>query len=134
MPFIVTNGAAMGSISRLMTKFSRSEVDYLFLNARRTASYDAFNVLCAPRSREQSFSKVLIIIAKRTGSAPQRNKVRRRLKAIFYQNRLYQQPFHCIVIAKKAAVHKSYQELAGLMERGIQLATLKITCNARRVQ
>jgi ribonuclease P protein component len=49
------------------------------------------------------------------GTAPERNKVRRRLKAIFYEEKLFDQGYDCVVIVKKPGVLLTFDQWKQLL-------------------
>lgn len=64
--------------------------------------------------------RLLVVIPnKAVGSAPVRNLLRRRLKAIFYQYQLYTKGKDCVVFAHPGADKLSYQELQELLHYAI---------------
>jgi len=103
----------MPSIARQITHFTKKEVDYLFEHARRIFKNDAFVILAAPR--QLLFGRVLIITAKKVGNAPERNKIRRQIKSIFYEEKLYQLPYDYAIIVKKSAIALSFTEIKALL-------------------
>ena len=97
---------------RQLTQFNKKEIDYLFEHARCLYKDAALTLLCAPQ--QQSFGRALIITPRTIGNAPQRNKIRRQLKAIFYQEKLYEKGVDCAFIIRKPLLKKSFQELRAL--------------------
>ncbi len=65
--------------------------------------------------RHKDFGRRVIIASRKVGNAPECNKVRRRLKSIFYEEKLYEAPYDCIVIVKKEAVILSFEALKKLL-------------------
>jgi ribonuclease P protein component len=49
------------------------------------------------------------------GNAPERNLLRRQLKAIFYEEKLFERGFECIIILRKEAVPLSFAQLKELL-------------------
>jgi|SRR5579863_1656433 ribonuclease P protein component len=103
----------MPSIAREITRFSKKEIDYLFQRARRVLKHPAFVILLAPRQRE--FGHILIIASRKVGNAPERNKIRRQLKSIFYEEKLFEHPFDVAIIVHKYAVDVSFDQLKELL-------------------
>jgi ribonuclease P protein component len=106
----------MPSIVRKLTQFTKKEIDAQFQRARRVLYTPAFTILFAPRSGE--YGRVLIIASRKVGSAPERNKLRRRIKSIFYEEKLFEHPYDCIIILRKEAVALSFVELRDLLLEG----------------
>ena len=89
--------------------FSRPEISRLFKQARRIYKSRELDVLSAPRTRE--YGRLLIITPKKIGNAPQRNKVKRRLRAVFYENRLFESNRDLVAIIKKDGVSLPFEKL-----------------------
>ena len=103
----------MPSIAKKISKFSGREIDYLFQRARRVFRDASCTILLAPRQGD--FGRVLIIASRKVGNAPERNLIRRRIKSIFYEEKLYEHNFDCVIIAQKKLVELSFAELKELM-------------------
>jgi ribonuclease P protein component len=98
----------MPSIMKKISKFTKSEIDYLFQHARRVFRGAPCTVLLAPRQGE--FGRILIVTSAKVGNAPQRNLIRRRIKSIFYEEKLYERNFDCVIISQKKAVEHSFAQ------------------------
>jgi len=98
-----------------ITQFTKKEIDKLFDTAQRQIKNPALDILLGPRQKD--FGRILIITSRKVGNAPQRNKIRRRLKSIFYEEKLYETPYDYIVIVKKEAVTLSFETLKKLLCR-----------------
>ena len=100
-------------IAKKISKFTQREIDYLFKHARRVFRNASCTILVAPRQAD--FARVLIITSRKVGNAPERNLIRRRIKSIFYEEKLYVQGFDCVVIAQKKIVELSFDQLKELI-------------------
>lgn len=100
-------------IAKKLSKFTKREIDYLFKYARRVFRNQTCTILLAPRQSE--FGKVLIVASRKVGNAPQRNLIRRRIKSIFYEEKLYDRSFDCVIIAQKKLTELSFDELKKLI-------------------
>jgi ribonuclease P protein component len=103
----------MSSIARRITQFSKKEIDSLFSNARRVFRNAACTLLIA--EKQGSLGRILIIASRKVGNAPERNLLRRRIKAIFYEEKLYIYPFDGAIILYKKAVGLSFSELKNMI-------------------
>jgi len=103
----------MSSIVRKISKFTKGEIDRLFDSARRVIRNQFCTILIAPRQKE--FGRVLIIASRKVGNAPERNLVRRRIKSIFYEEKLFDRTFDCVVIVYKKAVSLPFEQLKELL-------------------
>jgi ribonuclease P protein component len=112
----------MPSIVRKISKFTKREIDYLFCHARRIARNQFCIILVAPRQKEE-FGRVLIIASRKVGNAPERNLIRRRIKSIFYEEKLFLLNFDCVVIAYKNMVSLPFDQLKSLLLSAYQKAS-----------
>ncbi len=103
----------MPHIAGKITRFTKKEIAKLFDTAQRQVKNRALDILLGLRQKD--FGRILIITSRKVGNAPQRNKIRRRLKSIFYQEKLYETLYDCIVIVKKEAVALSFEALKELL-------------------
>ena len=99
----------MSSIARKISKFTKREIDYLFEHGRRVFRAKQGTILIAPRQGE--FGRVLIIASRKVGNAPERNLIRRRIKSIFYEEKLYDRPYDSVIIVQKSVVELSFGQL-----------------------
>lgn len=99
--------------ARLISEFSSRELSVLFKKARRVLTQPGFHILVAPATRP--YGRILVVTSRKIGNAPERNKIRRRLKAIFYEERLFEKLLDCIVIVKSAGVHADFVVLKKLL-------------------
>jgi ribonuclease P protein component len=81
----------------------------LFRSAHFAGSYPAFDIKRAPGL--QAYGRMLIVIPRKVGNAPQRNLIRRRLKSIFYEEKLYEQPYDWLLFIKPTATAIDFQTL-----------------------
>lgn len=79
--------------------FSSAEVSTLFQTAQRVVRHPILDLLVSPKDQDQH-ARILVVTPRRIGTAPARNKIRRQLKAIFYEEKLFEQPYDCVVIIK----------------------------------
>ncbi len=90
----------MPSASQI-SRFTEQEIKKLLAHARRTYRSPEMDVLIAPACLD--FGRILVITPARIGTAPERNTFRRRIKAIFYEEELFNLKVDCAVIAKLKA-------------------------------
>jgi ribonuclease P protein component len=92
-------------------KFEKKEIDSTFQNAKSINKIPGLKLLQAPMTSEsQDFGKLLIIASKKVGKAHKRNKIRRQLKSIFYQEKLYSNPVNSIILVYSPAIDLSFEE------------------------
>lgn len=63
------------------------------------------------------YGRLLVVTPRAVGTAPQRNKIRRRLKAIFYENKLFERPFDYAIIIRKEATQLPFDSLEEIIVR-----------------
>lgn len=86
---------------RALTQWKKEEISKLFSQASTVMISPEFDIRQAPASL--SYGRLLIIIPKKVGTAPQRNLIRRRIKALFYENQWYTQLKDTIIFVKPRA-------------------------------
>lgn len=101
------------SIARNITKFTKQEIDTFFKTARRVKQAAGFIVLKSPR--QSTRGRILIIIPKKVGSAPQRNKLRRQIRSIFYEQRLYEGDYDWAVLVKPPIKPLTFAQIKELL-------------------
>lgn len=93
----------------------RKELLKVFKSARLVCRFPEFDIKKAPTAHP--VGELIVITPKKVGNAPQRNKIRRRIKAIFHEQKLYEQGFDWIVYIKKEASQLSFSDI---LERLLQ--------------
>ena len=104
----------MPGIAGKISKFTKREIDYLFQHARRIVRNQFCTILVAPR-QNQDYARVLIVVSRQVGNAPERNLIRRRIKSIFYEEKLFALKFDCVIIVYKKMVTLPFDQLKTLL-------------------
>ena len=104
----------MPGIAGKISKFTKSEIDYLFQHARRIVRNQFCTILVAPRQNPE-YARILIVLARAVGNAPERNLIRRRIKAIFYEEKLFASNVDYVVIVYKKMVTLPFDQLKALL-------------------
>ena len=110
----------MTQIVKKISHFTKKEINQLFKTARRITKHPGFTILLAPQLHD--FGRILIVASRKVGNAPTRNKIKRRLKAIFYEEKLYERGYDCIVIVKKEGTIVPHAELKQLLTQAFEQA------------
>ena len=101
-------------IAREITRFqSKKIIDELFKKARRVLYHPGVHILLA--AARADIGHILVIVSRKVGNAPERNKLRRQLRSIFYEEKLFQKGYDCIVITKPGCTNLSYTQLHTLL-------------------
>jgi ribonuclease P protein component len=108
----------MSRIAKTISSFKPSEVSALFSQARAGYKSAGLTILYAPAQADHG--RILIITPRRTGNSPQRNRIRRQCKAIFYQEKLYTRGLDCAVIVRSGALEYSFDTLKQILVNAIQ--------------
>lgn len=103
----------MSNIAKSISSFKKEEVNKIFQTGKRRIKTDLIDIIIAKKVLD--FGRILVITSRKVGNAPKRNKIRRRLKSIFYQEKLYDLGYDCIIITKKGAVDLSFDQLKDLL-------------------
>lgn len=98
--------------SKNLSKFSKKELDTFFKHAKRVYKDQAFTILT--NKTELPFAKVLIVVSKKYGNAPERNRIKRRLKSIFREEKLYEKQYNIAFIIRPEAKTWSFEKLKQL--------------------
>ncbi len=96
-----------------ISRFTRSEIDLLFANGKAVYKSKELVFLTAPCLLRPS--RILLITSRKVGNAPQRNLLRRWGRAIFYEQRLFEQPQHCVIIFKAPAKYLSFDQFKEIL-------------------
>lgn len=102
-----------------ITKLSRREIEHAFSQAIKVESNTYFTMLRADPLFEYKEGKILILIPKKVGSAPQRNKLRRRIKEIARKAEIEKKVYVWIIIARKENRNFEFQRLKDFILRGL---------------
>jgi ribonuclease P protein component len=96
-----------------LSTFSNDEVKTIFRSASIRKKFEGIDVLCAPQL--STWGRLLVVTPRKSGNAPQRNKIRRRLKAIFYEEKFFERGYDCVVFVKKEGINLSFDELKAML-------------------
>ena len=98
--------------SSVISKFSKKELDSFFKHAKRVYKDQAFTILMHPKQHE--FARVLVVASCKYGNAPQRNLIKRRIKSIFREEKLYEKQHSVAFIVRPEAKKYSFNDLKKL--------------------
>ncbi|MBL4588079.1 ribonuclease P protein component [Candidatus Babeliales bacterium] len=100
--------------------FNQKEVTALFAVAKVALRLPGLTVLAASIKEEHQSGKVLIITSRKSGNAVKRNKVRRRLKHLFWTNDWFAAGYSFAIITYKQVHQFSYDELEAIFKKVIK--------------
>ena len=105
---------------RSLFNFASNEVKAAFAVAQPTGFMRGLKLIKAPAAEGQTHGKLLVITARASGKAHQRNLLRRRAKAIFYEEKLYQEPAIWILLTNKRAIGISFDTVKAFLLKSTQ--------------
>jgi ribonuclease P protein component len=97
------------SIARSISIFTPAEVRKLFAKAQPVSRNPYFDIKIAPAQTE--IGRILIVVPRKVGTAPQRNLIKRRIKAIFYREKLFELKKDVLVFIKPGAHTLTFQDM-----------------------
>lgn len=95
------------SLYKAISRFNKFEIEALFSISKKT-SYSSFWDFRFAKTTDH-VGRILIIASKKIGSAPERNKIKRQIKSIFYEEKLYGLGYTFICIVKKPLIQKKFE-------------------------
>lgn len=105
----------MSYIAKHLSTFNKKEVVTLLKKGKRVCKDVGLDIISAPATLE--FGRILVITPRKAGNAPARNKIRRRLKALFYQKKLYERLTDICIIIKKPGITYTSDQLEQFLDR-----------------
>ena len=105
----------MPGIARRITLFTKREITQFTRSSRLISRQPGLDIRVARDYTPNAFGRILVVTPKRVGTAPERNLLRRRLKAIFYQEQLYNYPYIFLIFCKKQATKLTFEQLKALV-------------------
>ncbi len=102
---------------RSLSVFQTAEIRQLFAQARLALKVPSIEIRTAPAHK--GFGRILIVVPRRVGTAPQRNLIKRRFKAIFYEQRLYEFKKDVLIFTSPGAAKFSFAMLANYLHKAV---------------
>jgi len=103
-----------------ISSFTKAEITSLFKKARIKVRTCEVRILTASALRD--LGRILIVTPRKSGSSPERNCFRRRIKAIFREECFFEKKVDFVVIANKKGVALSFKRLKELLLRSLSLS------------
>ena len=97
------------AVVRTLTSFSLAEIKQLIYQGRPIYKSTCLDVKALQTGRP--LSKILVITPRKIGSAPQRNLIKRRLRSLFYEERLYTCGYNLAFFCKKGSADLSFSDI-----------------------
>jgi len=107
-------------------QFTSAERKLLLTRGRLIFRQEELDVRGLDRRDDLSFisGRILIITPRKVGNAPQRNKLRRRLTALFHEEGFYTKPFDILIYTRKGCADLSFDDLKGILHATLDTLTL----------
>lgn len=96
-----------------ISRFTPREVQIVFAQGKRYSFSPGLTFVIAPGLKPHG--RILVVTPRKLGNAIERNTLRRRLKAAFFENNLATEPYDVIVLSRRKAVALPYQQLVSLL-------------------
>lgn len=107
-------------LNRKLTVSSK-EAKTVFQTSEIISRSTYFNIRAHSLGSKNQLGKLLIVISKKIGNAVVRNLVKRRLKAIFYQEELYKYNSYLMIICKPNIEKIAYKALKDFLLHEISI-------------
>lgn len=98
-----------------MSRFTPREVQIVFAQGRRYSFDPGLTFILTPRLGTKG--RILVITPRKLGNAIERNTLRRRLKAAFFELGLHTKGFDCLVLSRRKAIALPFQQLSALLQQ-----------------
>lgn len=108
----------MKRVTQQISNFSKKEIDHLFKNS--SAVYKSKELIILATPCLLYFGRILLITSRKVGKAPQRNLLRRRGRAIFYEQKLFELKKDCIIIFKAPALELTFDQFKKILEKSVK--------------
>ncbi|KKP29798.1 MAG: ribonuclease P [candidate division TM6 bacterium GW2011_GWF2_30_66] len=105
----------MTEASKNLSTFTNTEVTEILKKAKRALKHPGLDILCHPSPENLNHGRILVVTSRKIGPAVKRNLIRRRLKAIFYEEKLYEQKWDYICIIKKQGINLTFNQLKDIL-------------------
>ena len=107
-------------------QFTAAERKLLLTRGRLISRQDELDVRGLNRRDDLSFisGRILIITPRKVGNAPERNKLRRRLTALFHEESFYKKPYDILIYARKGSADLSFDALKRILHASLDTLTL----------
>lgn len=106
----------MPRVTKKISSFTQTDIKKLLEAARVRVRIPGLRILTAS-SLLPDYGRVLIITPRRSGNSPQRNLIRRRIKALFIEDKLYEKGFDFVVVVRREGIDTSFGTLKKLLSR-----------------
>ena len=105
----------MKNVAKQISRFTRSQIDLLFKDGKAVYKSKELVILTAPCLLPSS--RILLITSRKVGNAPERNLLRRWGRAIYYEQRLFELPRHCVIIFKAPAKNLTFDQFKEILTK-----------------
>lgn len=102
---------------RSLSVFQTAEIRQLFAQARLALKVPPIEIRTAPAHK--GFGRILIVVPRRVGTAPQRNLIKRRFKAIFYEQKLFEYKRDVLIFTAPGAAQLSFDVLKKYLHKAV---------------
>lgn len=105
----------MPKLAKKISVFTNSQVSEILKKAKRVLKHPGLDVLCHPSPAALEHGRILVITSAKVGNSVKRNLIRRRIKAIFYEEKLYENKCDYICIIKRPGIDLTFEQLKEIL-------------------
>jgi len=98
-----------------LSRFTKKEINAVF-KAAFSVHKDDFITILAARPSIKEYGRILLITPRKIGNAPKRNKIRRQIKSIVRELKLYKKKQDTIFIVRSLSSQQSFTELKQIIQ------------------
>lgn len=111
----------MPYVAKHLSDFTQKEIAAIFRKSSRVYRGPGLDILMTPALKD--FGRVLVVTPRKVGTAPERNRIRRRIKALYYEHKLYEYLVDTCIIIKKSGIDYHIQELIPIITTALKQHT-----------
>ncbi len=100
-------------LPKKLSSFSKIEIAELFKRTRMRVRFSGIKILVA--ESKTVHGKLLVVTPRASGSAPERNLFKRRIRAIFRENKLFTHKKDFVVLVNKQGIAVPFERLKELL-------------------
>lgn len=114
-PPLIERPILSNSLFTSLFNHKKNEIDAAFKVAKFCSRNDGYKLLAYPKTTE--YSKLLIIIPRAVGKACIRNRLRRQIKALFYEEKYFESnPHSFLLLCYKTILNYTFEDLNMLLK------------------
>jgi ribonuclease P protein component len=108
---------------RKLFSLTKAEIACALKHAQAKKYQHGIKILAVPltcSAEPVTFGRMLVITPRTSGKAHDRNRIRRFIKTVFYEEKLYQNPALWVVIVYKRAMELEFEDMKKLLKGALE--------------